>query len=58
MSDKRIEQAAQAIADEATNQKMTVSDLFYRLLEKSDDVSDKGAEAALRACEILEEKKP
>jgi hypothetical protein len=59
MSDKRIDQAAQKIADEARNQKMTTSDLFYRMLEKAPETTSKTAtDTVLRACDILEKKKP
>jgi hypothetical protein len=60
MTDKRIDQAAQKIADEARNQKMTTSDLFYRMLEKVDPATTSKAatDTVLRACDILEKKKP
>jgi hypothetical protein len=60
MTEKRIDQAAQKIADEARNQKMTVSDLFYRTLREVDPAttSKTATDTVLRACDILEKKKP
>jgi hypothetical protein len=57
MNEKKIEKAAQVVADKARQEKITVSDLFYRLMEKSDKVSDVGSDVILRACEILEKGK-
>jgi hypothetical protein len=55
-----IEQAAQKFADEAKRQHVTVSDLFYRMLEKVDPAKTTRAatDTVLRACDILEKKKP
>jgi hypothetical protein len=53
-----IEQAAHKLAEEARHKNVTVSEMFYKLFEKSEQFSDSKTEIVLRACEILEQKKP
>lgn len=55
MEDK-LNKAAKILADKASQNDKTVSDLFYRLLEKSEELSPVKSEIVLRACEILEKK--
>jgi hypothetical protein len=60
MNDKKIEKAAQVTADKARQERMTVSDLFYRLFETADTPATtarrNGEEVVLRACDIMEKK--
>jgi hypothetical protein len=52
-----IEQAAQFIAEEARQNNITISELFYWVLGKAETPSfDSSSEVILRACEILEKK--
>jgi hypothetical protein len=53
-----IEQAAQIVAEEARQNGITVSELFYWVLGKGDMPSFyTTSEVILRACEIMEQKK-
>lgn len=60
MSDKRIDQAAQKVADETTRRKETSADLWGRYITNADKIpADKfevASEVIIRACEILEKK--
>lgn len=62
MTDKRIEKAAQKVADESTRRKENSADLWSRFISNVENIPaatyDAASATIIRACEILEKKKP